>query len=95
MDKHTPGPWKYSTSPQPNGCPIIGNTKGLGVAMLMHSVNDAHHRETAIANAKLIAAAPDMLEALQELLLITGIDGTFSDKARAAIAKATGEINEP
>ena len=40
------------------------------------------------ANARLIAAAPDLLEALEALL-----EGDFNvaEKARAAIAKAKGE----
>jgi hypothetical protein len=45
------------------------------------------------ANARLIAAAPDLLEALQAVIdhgSMTGADWA-SDKARAAIAKATGE----
>jgi hypothetical protein len=48
-----------------------------------------------MANARLIAAAPDMLEALTDLVGGCGKEGDlFSnqahDKARAAIAKATG-----
>lgn len=47
--------------------------------------------ETQLANAHLRAAAPDLLEALTDLLKQTGIDGWWADKARAAILKATGE----
>lgn len=47
------------------------------------------------ANARLIAAAPDLLEALQLTLnavCLAGWEGDFcSEKARAAIYKATGE----
>lgn len=39
------------------------------------------------ADAKLIAAAPELLEALQEASL--WVDGELKDKVRAAIAKAT------
>jgi len=59
---HTPGPWRYSNAPQPNGCPIIG-AGPLMVAMLAHTVNDPTQRETAHANARLIAAAPKLLAA--------------------------------
>lgn len=64
MNSHTPGPWRYSTTPQPNGCPTIGSGPLL-VAMLSHSVHQADQREVAIANARLISAAPDLLEAWQ------------------------------
>ena len=44
---------------------------------------------------RLIAAAPDLLEALQEAVVYLGLYGETADnakaKARAAIAKATGE----
>ena len=89
MSGHTPGPWTYYTSPQPNGCPIVGS-RGLMVAMLAHSINYDDQKEEAISNARLISAAPDLLEALQyaikqvpELADVPGI--------AAAIAKATGE----
>lgn len=98
--KHTPGPWKYSTKPHPNGCPIIGSGP-LMVAMLAHSVNHDEQREIAIANARLIASAPELLASLQKLVAecVNPNDGSeyedgewhTLDKGRAAIAKATGE----
>lgn len=103
MSKHTPGPWRFYTDPQPNGCPIVG-TGGLMVAQLAHSINYPEQRDTAIANARLIAAAPELLEALGDLMGVAeaamlranfdggeyDIEGELAD-ARAAIAKATGE----
>jgi hypothetical protein len=52
---------------------------------------DLSQRE-AIANARLIAAAPDLLEALQHLMVAHGeqLDYAFQ-QAQDAIAKATGE----
>lgn len=92
--KHTPGPWHYYTHPQPNGCPIVGNSKGLMVAMLSHSINQPEQEDEAIANAKLIVAAPDLLNALvmaRELLDLEGYvaDGPSMKCVAAAIAKAT------
>lgn len=94
MSKHTPGPWKASTQPQPNGCPIIG-ARGLMVAMLAHSVNEPDQKETALANAALIAAAPQLLAALRGMVDSYEREGHRSKNpaliaARAAIAKAEG-----
>ena len=66
--KHTPGKWRFYTEPQPNGCPIVGNEKGLMVAMLAHSINYNDQAAEAVANARLIAAAPELLEALEACL---------------------------
>lgn len=43
------------------------------------------------ANARLMAAAPELLEALQDLCSFDLLTQEKWDKARAAIAKATGE----
>lgn len=92
MSKYTSGEWRYYTSPQPNGCPIVG-AGGVMVAMLAHSVNEPGQVQEALANAQLISAAPDLLEALQ--LMVADFDGCYADgepaiiKARAALVKAT------
>lgn len=87
--KHTPGPWEiergYST--------II---KSIGPCVADEYAGSAW-LEVSEANARLIAAAPELLDALKELL-----DREWQDdegdytlemarrKARAAIAKAIG-----
>jgi hypothetical protein len=65
--KGTPGPWDYGWRIQPNGCPTVGH-KGLMVCMVAHSAKVADQREIALANASLISAAPDLLEALAGLV---------------------------
>ena len=88
MSKHSPGPWmvaqygKYKRA-------IMGATLALPIAVvradpLSKDVNDS--------NARLIAAAPDLLEALQYILVAHGeqLDHAFA-MAQDAIAKATGE----
>jgi hypothetical protein len=95
--KHTKGPWRFSTKPQPNGCPIVG-ANGLMICMLAHTVNQPEQRETALANASLIAAAPDLLVALRAITdqlerigdTRRDKDGQFIEDAREAIAKAEG-----
>ena len=57
--------------------------------------NEADDRAEAEANCRLIAAAPDLLEALQHLCDVSGRSRNISDarqKAQDAIAKATTAI---
>jgi hypothetical protein len=107
--KHTPGPWKWeenSVSSSAHTCievrQDLGKTEYSGQIAYMQS---AEHvglmpRGEVMANASLIAAAPDLLESLQELVEIvqSAIDNKSSQyldsftlqPARAAIAKSTG-----
>ena len=88
--KHTPGPWSYIG----NGDVVAKSDKYCGgekdIASVFLTVNDEDE-----ANACLIAAAPDLLEALW--LLVAGIENSVSDtyiplvNARAAIDKAKME----
>ena len=100
--KHTPGPWTvYDDSNDGKTNRIEIAARGKTVARIYQSVP-----EEDLPNARLIAAAPDLLEALVELsesFVDTYFDDPRSDeeidghqefwenKARAAIAKATGE----
>lgn len=88
MSKHTPGPW---------GCVDTSNhahdyrlTKPDGSPLPLHVEANDHSEQR--ANAKLIAAAPDLLDALQYLMVAHGeqLDHAF-EMAQDAIAKATGE----
>ena len=95
--KHTPGPWTYSKEQTTNGhAHMVRQSSGESVANVR-----SHNRPTeeAQANARLIAAAPELLEALKAVLhfdsdpSIPGEykhDITIARKVRAAIAKATG-----
>ena len=94
--KHTPGPWRIGTAP-PNGEQTIGTIRGMMVAVATTGVG---MEEETLANASLIAAAPEMLEALQSLVNQFLQRGVFTDPehpdrialalAESAIAKATG-----
>ena len=90
MSNHTPGPWKVSrrfdvyqdTQVAGVGGTFIATTKG--VSELPESIN-----QVCEADAMLIAAAPELLKALQDILIF---DSALSqENARAAIRKATGE----
>jgi hypothetical protein len=111
MSKHTPGPWIAfpSNTRWISGAfdPIFKNglwhvvpaSKPERLPICTVDYADDHHeptREKAEADARLIAAAPDLLEALQGLVawadeLRRQNPEEDLRKARAAIAKATGE----
>ncbi len=107
MSKHTPGPWSYRKVPRKQEweidtkrCPNLGHESWTGMSVVFGC--DDYPKMGKIAgeaNARLIAAAPDLLEALQAMLseFNEQMAGIVNDefaviaKARAAIAKATGE----
>jgi hypothetical protein len=83
--QHTPGPWVVyddSNDGKTNRMEIAA--RGKTVACIYHSVPEEDW-----PNACLIAAAPDLLEALQ-MLLANPNSGLWANTARSAIAKATG-----
>ena len=94
-DKHTPGPWEAVDSLTIRGPFCIGDPSRPGwlIAGLPANIPEAER----VANARLIAAAPELLEALQAIeVLFTPLArdstaATWIDKARAAIAKAAGQ----
>ena len=90
MSKHTKGPWRYTVSEGSNYCRIYcHNSPHWG---------DNLRGYCGEANARLISAAPDLLEALETLrdeIIDTTWDNSFRsalDKATAAIFKAKGEV---
>lgn len=85
--KFTPGPW--SKISHPNGKYFIVDNCGIPLADI-----EQHLQSDAQANAALIAAAPDLLEALQNIENDDGnIPGTIWDMRNNAIARATGNID--
>lgn len=93
MSAHTPGPWTIDWNV--SRLDIFSADAATLVATLRRSALSPGIDDTAKANARLIAAAPDMLEALQKLCAIQEYGDVASwasewDEARAAIAKATG-----
>jgi hypothetical protein len=90
--RHTPGPWAVSTS----------DGEAYWVCSSAEGKNEfgdmACTKEEMKANASLIAAAPDMLKALEEALTDSSFEDGHAkltmdtlDLIRAAIAKARGE----
>jgi hypothetical protein len=97
MSNHTPGPWWIDWNV--SRLDIFSSDAATLVATLRRSALSEGIDETARANARLIAAAPDLLEVLEELLSMCQRqenftddgDGCMFDRASAAIAKARRE----
>jgi hypothetical protein len=97
MDNHTTGPWKVHTNIGRKG--EIGIVAEAAPCIIAIMGNAKEWPVEAQANAKLICAAPAMLEALRDLLAecvdhvrADGGDDTMSiQSARRAIALATGK----
>lgn len=73
MSKHTPGPWLARTAPTSAGlCHIVSAAEWKGAFIygdgIRPGVDDALPKAQELAaNARLIAAAPDLLEALRDI----------------------------
>jgi hypothetical protein len=72
---------------------IEGNgMSGTTVEAYMHRITYGEVPESAAkANARLIAAAPELYEALQEAVVYSEAEFPWTVRARAALAKARGE----
>lgn len=89
---HTPGPWGCKNERDPKFIPLKAiYCERMGFQIGFINTPDKQTCEEAEANARLIAAAPDLLQALQ-WIADNGPDDAYElrDAARAAIAKATG-----
>lgn len=103
MSTHTPGPWKFYSGGAGKPSVWMADDAGSICTLSTRRPNKQLGRpgrtqEQAIADARLIAAAPDLLDALRLLLKEMELSGNAGSKdygwplvittARAAIAKA-------
>ena len=91
---HTPGPWNMQKR-EPGDKTIFVSQPADGYHRLRAEIDcDDCDTETAEANARLIAAAPELLEACKLLIEVFNRSGASDyptvKKAAAAIAKAEG-----
>lgn len=108
MTKHTPGPWVLSWGSgqevridAPSGDPTLGYKAWRGLASTWGCEdNPVAGMEVAVANARLIAAAPELLGALEEALLRCEDCSTCGPdiqcpkcaEARAIVRRARGQV---
>jgi hypothetical protein len=92
MTKHTSGEWKYRQSyidGEPQGYVIYSGATEIAQCLLGIDPDQDE------ADARVLAAAPRMLNALEELIAWADYMGGFEspqwEQARAALAKATGK----
>ena len=105
MMTHTPGPWRFLENSVITDCPNLkmNRTHGYGCGNnFIASLNDGEYHEYSNAveqamNGHLIAAAPEMLEALKEaeaelvsVFKSVAAGSLVLRQIRAAIAKAEG-----
>jgi len=90
MSKHTPGPWEVRqaetghTAVYPHG----GRERIADIYCPL-DINGNH-----AANARLIAAAPELLEACKSILKDYGYDSSIRLQLSEVIAKAEGRTDE-
>ncbi|MCE9565793.1 MAG: hypothetical protein K8U57_27525 [Planctomycetes bacterium] len=89
---HTPGTWEA------NGSTVIASKESFRALFDCKPLRMTLSADECAANARLIAAAPDLLGALQAILqdadaisyATPHLSGDYWEEARAAIAKAIG-----
>ncbi len=85
---HTPGPWRMQHRGANRGYDIMTDIPGYDVTI---ALVDGLRGESLEANAKLIATAPDMLLALEEVSKSIPRNGTLGRYVKSVINKVQGE----
>ena len=92
MSKHTPGTWKAQKN---HGDLWIRATDRYEESLLIANVYETFEEGQKEANARLIAAAPEMLEVLREAISAYSLTNYpkdhWSNKVRRLLAKIEGE----
>jgi hypothetical protein len=86
MNQTTRGPWTFKRKYLDNSGSILGADAKTVAAITSNGTRPAEEK---LANARLIAAAPELLEALQKIATVNATDYEYQAWARAAISKAT------
>ena len=102
MSKHTPGTWAIGRYSNYIGFAIFAPNRGCIAERWYDADQESPYGDEIIANARLIAAAPDMFNALKAIEFALAIPGTTTQEVldenspirgaiREAITKAEGE----
>jgi hypothetical protein len=105
MSKHTPGPWSFTKGDKERREMSVIHKANDREFLLGYAITESqnpHQRAEDIANARLMAAAPDLLDVLRRVLAgaVRPVDGAarldpaYLDDIKAAIAKAEGHLVE-
>jgi hypothetical protein len=102
MTTHTLGNWAYTTQDDWDGAHVADKHGRIIAECQGCDIPGAHGEvgtDEAKANARLIAAAPEMLEALKAIVVLAKDHGRMNlpqcaGMARAAIAKAEGNASK-
>lgn len=99
--KHTSGPWKVADDLTKDGTPIVRggrHNEAVCYSAVDRLLGEKGPSDVEMANARLIAAAPDLLEALKTVRCfyenakyLSGDEEAILHEVRAAISRATGE----
>lgn len=90
--KGTPGPW-FGDNSRAIGPKSTDDDQSYGMVIPVGWVEFDHEIEVQVANQRIMAAAPELLEALQ--MIMNGdfyVSKESADAAQAAIHKALGEF---
>lgn len=92
--KHSPGPWTLGPADDIDGAQyyrsVSAKTWQNFANVVVRMEDDDHDSAKGLANAALIAAAPDLLEALEAVVAVADRKTDVFNRAHAAIAKAKG-----
>ena len=103
MNDHTPGPWEYTNGKVTSECAYYQLICDMPTWGPYYDFDGSKIEAETLANARLIAAAPDLLDACEELMDFadrvseeTMLDSNqfflrMQERARIAIARARGE----
>ncbi len=100
--KHTPGPWRvgrhFTDDEGYREIAIEATVRGVECVPASVVLQFANYGGMQEANARLIAAAPELLEALEAMIIAYEHEASPENPSllmgRAAIAKATGATHE-